>query len=229
LRLSLQPLICPADRFFGLLKLRRSDSYYRGKDVINDFSRALVLPYCDLPGYRKVGERLRASLSSQLDQLFQMPFVDQPRSFRGELSQRSFSFSILLFAFSPCSTREGQVPKLHFAQTLVSGWCLLKTLLTLGIYWQSVPALAPGFCLIQLAAATLRNWSELVSPTGKSPRRPASPPQRRRYTGVCFRPRGYALLPKGGHRTPMRRSAPKIPRRRGSTADDRSSSRRRRQ
>ena len=100
MRLSLQPLICPADRFFGLLKLRRSDSYYRGKDVINDFSRALVLPYCDLPGYRKVGERLRASLSSQLDQLFQMPFVDQPRSFRGELSQRSFSFSILLFAFS---------------------------------------------------------------------------------------------------------------------------------
>ena len=163
MRLSLQPLICPADRFFGLLKLRRSDSYYREKDVINDFSRALVLPYCDLPGYRKVGERLRASLSSQPDQLFQMPFVDQPRSFRGELSQRSFSFSILLFAFSR--------------------------------------------------------------------RRPASPPQRRRYKGVCFRPRGCALLRNvpDGHRTPMRRSAPKIPRRRGSTADDRSSSRRRRQ
>ena len=161
MRLSLQPLICPADRFFGLLKLRRSDSYYRGKDVINDFSRALVLPYCDLPGYRKVGERLRASLSSQLDQLFQMPFVDQPRSFRGELSQRSFS---------------------------------------------------PSYFSLQ-------------------PRRPASPPQRRRYRGICFRPRGYALLRNvpDGHRTPMRRSAPKIPRRRGSTADDRSSSRRRRQ
>ena len=163
MRLSLQPLICPADRFFGLLKLRRSDSYYRGKDVINDFSRALVLPYCDLPGYRKVGERLRASLSSQLDQLFQMPFVDQPRSFRGELSQRSFSFSILLFAFS----RGGQ----HHHLSVVA---------------------AEAF------------W---------------------------FRPRGYALLPnaQGEHRTPMRRSAPKIPRRRGSTADDRSSSRRRRQ
>jgi len=163
LRLSLQPLICPADRFFGLLKLRRSDSYYREKDVINDFSRALVLPYCDLPGYRKVGERLRASLSSQPDQLFQMPFVDQPRSFRGELSQRSFSFSILLFAFSR--------------------------------------------------------------------RRPASPPQHRRYRGVCFRSHGYAWLRNvpDGHRTPMRRSAPGTPRRRGSTADDRSSSRRRRQ
>jgi hypothetical protein len=49
-----------------------------------------------LLGYRKIG-----NVFAHLCQASSIRFVDQPRSFRGKLSQRSFSFSILLFAFSP--------------------------------------------------------------------------------------------------------------------------------